>query len=530
MAMNMGIPPGSRGGGSQKPIATRKEVHLLVLGFLALTVVGALFLKRMTGGGDPQPNLPAKPAEAAAMLAPDLTALTPLPAADAVQAALPELEALRKAGESPAILGGLDAISLSWAEALRARDAADKPVPQRVSSDELGRGSMPIGTPILIAGRLEDQRSAVGREDRYAWLSVLTGDRQYAVVLADADSAGLVIGNQVQAVALYAGKVVFPAQGGGAQSTPLLLARSVRPAGAGPDVAISNLPDSIREEIHRPYVPRDDLYTTVDDELPLLETRPYYYTLAQRKTDLSSPEVYDGAPSVNKIANDVHQRPADFRGKPFSVEGTVFHAWLDDDVAVDKPFGVDRVQRILMHRWDWGPITEAGKLQHKYVQHLYELAAITDQPLPARGTYIRASGRFVKWRAIPVEPDPEREMRLRSRRHSDKSYAMFLVTGPWVAVEPEKYDWTFLKWGLSIFGILFAVMMYLVVVRDRSASDRLREDVVRLRLARRKARGPGRGVEKPADAQTGDATDAGGAAGAGAPPETSPKPPEPPPA
>jgi len=494
------VPTIGSGKGVKAPsIASRKEVHLVFLGLLAIVAVALWQIQgrsgRMGAGGVSPERAPA------AMRAPQLSALPALPGPAAIAEQQGTIADLQRDGVQPSLLTGLDAIVMAWVEALEAADRAKPPLPQRVSAEDFGRRLVQGGQPLLVSGRLDDLSPAVveGGGGGWRWLSVALAEGNYALVLARDDGGELVLNERIDVVGRYLGRLET-ASAGTTQETPLIAARVVTAARSATANAI---PEGMRE-FYGPLRLPEDLYRDVNDELPLIETRAYYYTVGQVKTEGATPELYADAIDANRQANDIHQRPDEFRGRVGTINGSVYHVWEDEQVAADKPFDVRRVGRILLFKRDIGPITEDGVTKTKSVLRLFELAVVGDQPLPAVGDYIEATGRFVKWRSIKVDRNRPEDRVNNFAGGAGKVYSMFFVVPSFRQKVVESIDWMPVKITLSVFAGVFFVAMLFYLHRDRGAERRMRDSVALLRETRRKA---GAHRRPPAPAAGGEASE-----------------------
>lgn len=451
-----------------------------------------------------------KPVAADARLSP-----MPRPAYDALPA-LPadtEVAVQREAARAlvargaavPLTASGLDASTIAWAEARLEADLQAPPFPQRLSARDL---IMPdhvrLGTPLMIEGRLEDRLPAPVAGSPRPWqrLLVAIDEGQFAEVLADERSAAqLPLGANVRITGRLLNYGELPA-GAKPLTVPIVLGR-VLVESAGPRDERDGL-----AEYHRAWTMPENLYADVDDFRLWTETRAYYYTLGQVQLDKTTPGVYGEVPDGNQAADEVHLRPADFRGKPFTVTGYVYQAWEDPEVARDQPFGVGRVVRVLVFRRDLAPYTETkdgvSETTVKLVLRLYEFAAITDQPLPPVGSLISATGRFLKKRAIAVEPDALRDKINKVERQSDRVYTWMYVTGPWQYVpEPPPDRIGPFGWGIAVVGLIGLVVGIVWWRKEvREGAQRAERKVAELRARRLAATGrtaPPAGTS-PADA------------------------------
>lgn len=421
-----------------------------------------------------------------------------LPSADEIAAQTGEAERLASSpGELPLMVGGDDALSLAWARVQLARDAAAPPVPmQVVARDLVLRQVRGTGTAVAVGGRLEDiQEAAPGGP----WRLLLAIDEgQFAQAMTwDRPGADLVLGRGVRVIGRTMGFVRLPVAAGAAPAAtaamaaggvevPLLAARLVRP-----DASVALAEDGMAEfRSTAAWRLPADLWDDVNDERTYLETRPYYHMLGQARLDLTSADPYAGLKDGNKVANDIHQDPANHRGKPFLVTGYVYQSWEDAEVARDQPFGVARVVRILLWRRDVGNITEVvngkPKTSMQQVLRIYELAVIGNQPPPEPGTMITATGRFLKFHAIPVEPNRLRDQVNGIRRQTDRVYTFFFTSNGWVVQQgPRNYD--FGAWTIALVIAVFSAVAWLVwwSRRESRMQDQVLDQVRKLRQQRR---------------------------------------------
>jgi hypothetical protein len=102
-------------------------------------------------------------------------------------------------------------------------------------------------------------------------------------------------------------------------------------------------------------------------------------------------------------------------------------------VAVDRPYGVERVFRLWLVRFDKG-------------WALYEVAAVVDRDavLPKEGDSAKAMGRFLKNQAYKVNIDRIKDRENEVVRQSDSVYSKFIVSNgvkitpaPVIAPPPE---------------------------------------------------------------------------------------------
>jgi hypothetical protein len=319
----------------------------------------------------------------------------------------------------------------------------------------------------------------------------------------------------VQVVGRYIGRDELPAAGGAKATLPVIVARAAQ---------ATNATEAIKEvrewNSGAPLVMPEKLFEEVNDEHALVETRPYYYVLGQVKLDLTTTGVYDKPVDLNQRGDDVHQDPDQFRDAPVTVRGRVYRAWIDGEVAQDKPFGVDRAMRVLIYRSDFGPISEMvdGKpvKRDRLVQRLFELAITGSQPLPATDDEIAVTGRFLKFHAIPVKPNMVRDRAHHVDRHSDNVYTYFVVANSYALLPPPSmYDFTKLEIGVISVVIVGVLMFWRLSRKERVAAEVVQGHIKQLRKSRTELIGK---TGTPAAAATPPA----------APPATTTAPPTPP--
>jgi hypothetical protein len=392
----------------------------------------------------------------------------------------------------------LDAATLAWAALLDQRDLVAPPAPQRVGATELMLGDVANGSAVLLSGRLEDatEQEIAGGGRTWQRLLVALDGGQYAQVLAGPEARQLAIGADIQLVGRHLGWSTLPLAEAGAAPLrlPLLLARHAARA-PKEQAARSDYQGIVRMP--------EDLYRGLSDERLTVEERPYYYLLGQVAADRAlSEHAYADAPKGNSRAGEIHDTPDQFRGQPFEVMGYVYRAWEDPEVARDHPWGIQRVVRVLLWHRDLGAVTEIvnGKaVVRTQILRLYELAMITDQPLPQRMDKISASGRFLKFHALPVQNDRERDRLLGVNRQSDRCYTNFFVTGGYTVIPPppiyELGPWAIL--GTGLFAAM-ALLVFFMTYRDTASADAVGVKVRQIRSQRRQVREKEKGAQQKA--------------------------------
>ena len=405
----------------------------------------------------------------------------------------------------------IDALTLAWADELMAADRAAPPIPQRAEARDLLLGGVPLGGAVTVHGRLLDSVAApeaggvseAGSTQGWQRLVIGLDEQQWAQVLAPASASSLVIGRPITLVGRYLGSALTATDPAGATgpasatsaagapatsgqtAVPLLVARSVtldERSGADSD------PD---DEIHRafPATLPPDLFAGITDERMVLESRAYYYLLGQTRIDSTEPTAYDRADNGNARADSIHQNPDDFRDRPFTVAGYVYKAWEDKAVARDQPFGVARAARVLVWSRDFGAVTEivdGKKVLKTQILRLYEFCIGGDQPLPNRGDNIEIQGRFMKFRAIPVDANSLRDSHNGITRQSDNVYTFVFVAHGYRLIPPPpahefgSYDILFGGFALSLI-----VLLFLVRRRDAQLEGKIAAQIRKFRQTRR---------------------------------------------
>lgn len=409
-----------------------------------------------------------------------------------------------------------DAPTMAWIQTVLQRDRETPPLPQRVEARDLAMRRVKVGQNLVVSGMLEDSQPApiAGAAEGYQRLLVGLSDGQYLEVLAPESARELFIGDEVVVVGRYLGfgtlppaeiqpaveaasTTTSPADAGVAPTAP-----AVAPARAATVVQVPLIAariaakPAVRREQDNPYIMRgewklpDDIYQNVDDDLLVVETRPYYYTLGQVLLDRTSQDQTSApAGNANEMGTQIHREPAKYRGQVFTVRGRVFHAWEDPGVAQDQPFGITRVVRVIMWSEDWGDwdVYEKNELvtKRKLILRAFEIAAVTHQPLPNPGEMITATGRFLRLRSMEVKPNAERDKRLGINRESGRAHTFLFVTDSFALVPANRqYDFT-------ILGIVFLVgisglglALLLMARREERKKEKAFEAVLKFRETR----------------------------------------------
>lgn len=467
----------------------RREWRLLItlpLALAALVLVAQYFIglaKNITGTHSEFPEERI----IGPMERPLLDQAPPLPSSQEIAASRPLVKELMANRAGIRHSRQLDAATLAWAGELMTEDRASPPITQRMTGRELVLGEAREGAPLLIEGRLDFAVSDT-TDDGGEGLErqvIGTEDGQYLQVLAPRETKSLVIGRQVQVLGRYLGESELPTGAGSATvALPLVAASVVRPIERR---AEEDAFSAFQGALPRAIPP--DLYQDVSDERVVIETRPYFTTLALVKGDLAEPESLTQPKDGNWNANQIHMEPDQHRGETYRITGYVYRAWEDEEVARAKPWGIQRVVRVLLWSRDFGEVTELvnNKKEIKSrILRLYELAMITDQPLPDRLDRITATGRYFKRRAIYVKPNPQRDRELGIQRQSDKVYPFFFVTGPYTSIPPpHRYQLSLMAWVILGVVFLLAALLTVMAIRDRKASSGMQGQIRKLRSTRR---------------------------------------------
>jgi len=457
-----------------------RSLIMLPIAVVAVVMCVEWFTSYSRGLGDAAKAPVDPPLTLAAMATPDLPRAAELPSAASVAAMVPDVSLDLLNRRSVRRSEALDLSTLAWAEYLLQQDRELPPVPQRLDLRDLVLDEAQAGIPCLVNGTIDDIRTA---EDGTGWSTAVLalGEGQYAAAVAMPGTPGLVVGQKSVLVGRYLGLTQLPSATG-AVTLPLLAVRAaaeIQEGGILENPYVQN----------GPWAMPDGIFTDIDDERTVLETRPYYYALGQARFDLGNqPE----APlNGNALANDIHQRPDEFRGKRVTVTGFVYRAWLDEDAAIDKPFGIQRVVRVLFWSRDFGPLTQTvngkPKTENMRVIRLFEAALPGDAPLPTVGTNIAITGRFLKWRAIPVQVDRAKDLANDVQRSSDRVYTLMVVGTALKEVSPLRrvgFSWLGVVFGAGVVGTV--VFFWWVGRRERASIDAVQLKVRALRENRHK--------------------------------------------
>lgn len=461
-----------------------------------------------------------------AMPKPSIATLPPLPDAAAIAEHRPSTDP----ANVPLWIEQPDAPTLAWVERVLKRDTETPPLPQRVEARDLLLRHVKVGQNLVISGVLEDSQPApiADAATGYQRLLVALPEQQYLEVLAPEAARDLLIGEDIVVVGRFLGFATLPVAELPPPAAPV--ASPTQPEGStapAPPVSVPT-PTSVQVPLiaarhaakpavtraqDNPYVMRGewnmpaDIYANVDDDLLVVETRPYYFTLGQVLLDRTTPEAYEKVQNANLTATAIHRDPSKYRGQPFTIRGHVFHAWEDPGVAHDQPFGIPRVVRIIMWSEDWGEwdVNEGGeiKTKRKLILRAFEIAAITHQPLPKPGEVITATGRFLRVRSMEVQPNVERDKRMGIKRHSDRAMTFLFVTGDITVIPPlPGYDLSWLGIAFVVFVAGLIAIFLVMQRRENRKKDEVFDTVRKLRESRHALKAKRVGVPLDAPATT----------------------------
>lgn len=315
----------------------------------------------------------------------------------------------------------LDPLALTYAVSAIEADQKNPSVPVRIPPQEMAAGRTKTGSQILVSGEVcETAPAALGE---HIWTrAILKCDGQVYLHLLVRPGLELSVGSSVYCTGRFLG--VFPL--GKAPAVPTLAIRAAHETKDRRGII------AVQSRYER-FSPNPELIKSVNDLAADLEYEAYYQLLGQAVLDASSADVYANPASANELANELHYNGSQHRGQMMTVEGKIYGAWEDSMVAIDRPYGVERVFRLWLVRFDKG-------------LWLYEVAAVVDRDavLPKEGDSAKAVGRFLKNQAYKVNIDRIRDRENEVVRQSDSVYSKFIVSNgvkitpaPVVAPPPE---------------------------------------------------------------------------------------------
>lgn len=496
------------GFGDRAPVLKRREKIRLMLFLLVSVMFVGVMIDFWTDTPPTRPEVeavseesPEPELEAMAMI--DLQRLEELPDYEAIKAKADDVGALLRDDKLVRYsLDPIDALSFAWARAQLDADRDDRPLPQAFSAVDLVHGKVRHGRPVIATGTLVELRqSSVPGLENESWyrLQVLLRNEDdvpvFMHVLAPewaapggGDGDGLSPGLSLRVVGRYMGMADLPTAGGGSQRLPVVAASALAHQDASSVtnlMALSPLRASSGGGLWRPD---PEVFEDVSDypgnpRQSVLERRPYYYLLGQVKLDASTPDVYPEPLSMERKGQAVYEEPSAYRGEVFSVEGRVWDAWWDEQVAIDQPYGVDRVMRV----WLWRVVYGIGD---KPFRDLYELAVVapSGKELPRRGEIVRATGRLLKVHLYHTPLNQFAFMLDKDMEQSENVLFKFLVV-PDYEVLPEPKVRDYLPWRIAFLVVFlsFFLLMGILVIRDQRHEDDYKKGVRALREGRRKA-------------------------------------------
>lgn len=509
---------------SKSPLTRRRYTHLLFLAGV-ICISGYLlwgYFDKIRNSLNPITNRLNQEVVLKPMVKPAIVDLPALPDAAAIAAQQSEISAHLTKGTVPLWIDQPDATTMAWVAAKLASDHRAPPLPQRVEARDLALRHVKVGENIAITGMLEDSQPApvAGASNGYQRLLVSLPNQQYVEVIAQESARELLIGEEVVVVGRYLGFATLPPEETAIAalvptSVPTSALADATPGTSAADHASSTsarprqvevpliaartvAKPAIQRETLNPYVMNgpwklpEDIYQNLDDDLLMIETRPYYYTLGQVQQDRRTPEIFAAAKNANERAGDIHKDPAKFRGELFTIRGHVFHAWEESSVAQDQPFGVERVVRVILWSEDWGDWDigdgKSVKTARKLILRAFEFAAITDKPLPLTGEVITANGRFLRLRSMEVKANEARSARDRQmniQRQSERAHTFLFVTDGFIAAPtPPQADRTWLIVGVLLASSLLAGGLLRMSWREEKKKDLIYDSVRNLRQSR----------------------------------------------
>ena len=501
---------------AKAPLARRRYTHLVFL-VGVICISGYLlwgYLDKIRNSLNPVTNRLNQEIPLTPMAKPTIVDLPALPDAAAIAVHQAEVSDQSASANMPLWIDQPDAKTMAWLAAKLEHDRSAPPLPQRVEARDLILRHVKVGENMVITGMLEDSQPApiAGASNGYQRLLVGLPNQQYIEIIAPEEARELAIGEEVVVVGRYLGFATLAKD----KSAPVTNVSAVEKLAVAPT---QNPPPSaavpqnielpliaarvvakpaVQRERANPYVMNgswklpDDIYQNIDDDLLLIETRPYYYTLGQVLLDRRTPEIYAAAKNANELAGEIHKEPAKFRGERFTIRGHVFHAWEETAVAQDRPFGVDRVVRVILWSEDWGDweVSDGNKTKtsRKLILRAFEFAAITNDPLPLPGDIITANGRFLRLRSMEVKANEARAARDRNmgiQRQSDRAHTFLFVTDGFnLAPMVPPADHTWLMIGVVAAGALLAFVLLRMSWREAQKKEQIFDSVKKLRDGR----------------------------------------------
>ena len=499
-------------------IKGRERLKMLLLAVAMTVAVAALW----SGGNEGEDQGRAKNSlfaqaedqELTPMDLPDLSKLPALPSYDPtiINLASDVAHINNNPDDLPILMsGGLSETTVAWARSQIMDDRQQPPVPQAFEARDLVFGKVTMGVPLMLSGTVIAKADAAitnispNMDEPWTHYTIMIDEEhnQFAHVIApqwalsDKDEAiSPQAGEPVRLVGRYLGIQRFATlKGGKGQKMPVVAARRLRARNDqnGNITSILNL--SPLEEHHQRFRHDPTVYDSINDTLPVLELRPYYYTIGQVKTDMNSPGVYDQPQSATEMCAQLHKRPKDFRGQIFTVDGTVKDIADDYQVNLDKPYGIDRIIRIRLYKTIIGVEHEeqfAGEVQthRRAVIHGFELAVLAhaDTPTPQPGDRVQATGRFVKVRGYKMDVNPIQDAINNFQRQSENVYFKFFVVPDMKIITPQRFDDFWFRVIFTIVAISFGLMMGILIHKDEVSSDDYKRKVRKFRRQRRQLR------------------------------------------
>lgn len=474
-----GFKVGARG--QSAPFISGREWFLILVCLLAIVCAVAMYPDGSPKTVEPpladQNEVPVMPALdlenlACALLQPDATEQTTLD------------WLIANPDKVPGNLSGPDPFTLAWWQGRQRLDRSERPLPRSFAADDLLRGTIPEGTPVLFSGDLV----AIHEAHRLDWCSIALKPDRYVLLVVEQLPDEIAIGSPVRVNGRYLGHPT------GEPGPATYGALSVVADDTSEDITsllgIGVLPE-IGQDGRLP--PADQIFSEIDDIAPVLEKRPYYYMLGvvSRADRFHNHAYADARPALGEVA-DLHDEPNAYRGEPFVVRGYVLYSFEDHMVSEDHPFGIERVLRIVCWNTIWGPFRErdpyTGKdtVRNAWVRHTFEIAVIGDEPAPERGRFIESTGRFLKVHGVPANPDKALDDLRGVHRQSDNVYFKFFVADSYSDITVSPVDWRPLGHLFLIVVALTMIATLFLTRRDNRQAAKRPDKVRRLRRTRKK--------------------------------------------
>ncbi len=411
------------------------------------------------------------------MGAPDLDKAPALPSAEDLSIWDDHVEwVMKNPKELVNQFNGYSHMSFAWLRKQNQLDLKEAPLSQYFNIEDIIVDGLAFGTPTIIEGNLINAKtvSAEGIGD-WQWITIEAEPHQFVMLLAPASLNEYTIGNKVAVVGRSMGLMKSPGNTG--EWMTLIGTRNIIERKENKKIEVPGVLPAA-PELGKSDEEEQKLFSYINDERTVLELRPYFYLVGKiKKIDSYDENVYEKALSINKIAGMVHDKPSDYRGKIFSIEGRVLDVFMDDSVAELKPYDIDKVSRVIV----WALVREmyqtkdiTGKVTERIetVRHTFELAVVGDIPKLKQGQLIRSRGRFLKVHGIPMDRSSNRDA-VFGRLQSDNFYSKLFIVPSITVVEEEK-DSIWVKVALTVVMCSFFVCVLWLYFKDIRQNEKYR--------------------------------------------------------